>query len=189
MLGARQEAWLHEGLRPDDGKRWHVLAHQVGMADLAMRFGDNPAITYSSDQWSGYISARRRLLGHIDEAGMKNVISVCGDAHRHFASDLLHDPGDARANDKVVASEFLATSITSGADGVGQDDDFHRNVTALNPHLKAMTDRRGYVLCDVGRDHWRGDLKTLDRVMVPDQPIRTFASFVVEHGHPGLQKA
>ncbi|MCD9045583.1 alkaline phosphatase D family protein [Luteimonas sp. MHLX1A] len=189
MLGPQQEAWLHAGLRPNDGKRWHVLAHQVGMSNLAMRFGDDPAIKYSSDQWSGYLAARRRLLGHIDDAGMKNVISVCGDAHRHFTSDLLHDGDDPRANGRVVASEFLATSITSGSDGTGQDNDFHRHVTALNPHLKAMTDRRGYVLCDVDRNHWRGELKTLDRVMVPDQPVRTFASFVVENGHPGLQPA
>lgn len=189
MLGARQEAWLQAGLRPDDSRRWQVLAHQVGMANLAMRFGGDPTDVYSADQWSGYLGARRRLLGHIDAAGLRNVISVCGDAHRHFASDLLHDPGAGRSDGRVIASEFLATSITSGSDGIGQDDDFHRNVTALNPQLKAMTDRRGYVLCDVSREEWRADLKTLDRVMVPDQPLRTFASFVVEHGHPGLQEA
>ncbi len=189
MLGQRQEAWLHDGLRPDDGKRWHMLAHQLGMANLAMRNGNAPAVEYSSDQWSGYLAARRRLLGHIDQSGMKNVVGVCGDAHRHFASDLLHDPAADNRHGRVVASEFLATSITSGADGVGQDDDFHRHTTALNPQLKAMIDRRGYVICDVDRHQWRGDMKVLDAVTVPDQPIRTFASFVVERDHPGLQVA
>ena len=183
MLGARQEAWLHDGLRPDDGRRWHVLAHQVGMANLAMR--RDGEIIYSSDQWSGYMSARRRLLGHIEEAGMTNVVTVCGDAHRHFASDLMQDEGDG----KVISSEFLATSVSSGSDGTGESDEFHHNTRALNPHLKAMTDKRGYVLCDVGRDHWRGDLKVLDRVMVPGEPVRTHAGFVVEHGRPGLQSA
>jgi len=183
MLGGRQEAWLGAGLRPDDGRRWQVLAHQVGLANLAMREGSNGVI-YSSDQWSGYLAARRRLLGHIEQAGMTNVVTVCGDAHRHFASDLIQDDGT-----KVVSSEFLATSITSGSDGIGEDDAFHRNTRALNPHLKAMTDKRGYVLCDVGRDHWRGDLKILDRVMTPDEPVRVHASFVVERGRPGLQAA
>lgn len=185
MLGARQEAWLAEGLDPRDERRWQVLAHQVGLANLAMRHGQDPQVVYSSDQWSGYLAARRRLLGHIQDAGLTNVVTVCGDAHRHFASDLLHDQGDG----PVISSEFLATSITSGSDGIGEDDDFHRHVRALNPHLKAMTDRRGYVLCDVGRDHWRGDLKILDRVMTPDAPIRLYASFVVERGRPGLQAA
>ena len=93
MLGARQEAWLHDGLRPDDGHRWHVLAHQVGMANLAMRHAESGDTVYSSDQWSGYLAARRRLLGHLEQAGMTDVVTVCGDAHRHFASDLLQDNG------------------------------------------------------------------------------------------------
>lgn len=185
MLGARQERWLSHGLRPDDGRRWQVLAHQVGLANLAMRQGDGGAIAYSSDQWSGYLAARRRLLSHIQDAGMTNVVTVCGDAHRHFASDLLQDDGDGR----IISSEFLATSITSGSDGLGETDAFHHNTRALNPHLKAMIDRRGYVLCDVSRDHWRGDLKILDRVMTPDEPIRTHSSFIVERGQPGLQQA
>jgi alkaline phosphatase D len=185
MMGATQEAWLYNGLTPDQGHRWQVLAHQVCMANLAFRDPASGATVYSSDQWSGYMSARRRLLGHIENAGLTNVVTVCGDAHRHFASDLIQDTG----NGKVISSEFLATSITSGSDGVGEDDDFHRNTRALNPQLKAMTDKRGYVLCDIGRDHWRGDLKILDRVMVPDEPVRVHSSFVVERGRPGLQAA
>jgi alkaline phosphatase D len=185
MLGAAQESWLQNGLRPDDGYRWQVLAHQVGMANLAMRPKANSGVVYSSDQWSGYLAARRRLLGNIQQAGMTNVVTVCGDAHRHFASDLMQDSGDGR----IISTEFLATSITSGSDGLGEDDDFNRTTRALNPHLKAMIDKRGYLLCDVARDHWRSDLKVLDRVMVPNEPIRTHASFVVERGRPGLQGA
>ncbi|MEZ0470943.1 alkaline phosphatase D family protein [Luteimonas salinilitoris] len=184
MLGARQEAWLHDGLRPDD-QRWHVVAQQVGLANLAMRRADSGEVVHSADQWSGYLANRRRLLGHIRDAGLGNVVTVSGDAHRHFASDLLQD--DEAGG--VISSEFLATSITSGADGVGEDDDFTRNTRSLNPHLKAMTDKRGYVLCDVTRDHWRGDLKVLDRVTTPDAPVRTHASFVIERGRPGLQPA
>ncbi|RPE79706.1 alkaline phosphatase D family protein [Vulcaniibacterium tengchongense] len=186
MLGAEQEAWLYDGLRPDDGHRWHVIAQQVSLANLATKWprsGDE--IVYSMDQWSGYLGARRRLLGHIQRAGMRNVVTVCGDAHRHFASDLLQDHEDSG----VVSSEFLATSITSGADGIGEDDDFTRHARSLNPHLKALVDRRGYVVCDVRRDAWHADLKILDRVTVPDQPVRSHARFAIEHGRPGLQTA
>ncbi len=183
MLGAQQEAWLHTGLQPD-GQRWHVVAQQVGLANLAMR-APNGDVVHSADQWGGYLANRRRLLGHIRDARMTNVVTVSGDAHRHFASDLLHDTGEG----PVVSSEFLATSITSGSDGTGETDAFHRDTTALNPHLKAMTDRRGYVLCDVTRDAWRGDLEVLDTVMTPDAPVRTHASFVIERGRPGLQRA
>lgn len=184
MLGAEQEAWLYDGLRPDH-HRWHAIAHQVSLANLAMRSRETGEVVHSMDQWSGYLGPRRRLLGHIHEAGMKNVVTVCGDAHRHFASDLLQDHEDSG----VISTEFLATSISSGADGAGEDDDFNRNARSLNPQLKAITDRRGYVLCEVTRDEWRGDLKVLDRVTVPDEPVRTYASFVVERGRPGLQPA
>ncbi|WP_414674747.1 alkaline phosphatase D family protein [Lysobacter sp.] len=185
MLGQEQEQWLYDGLRPDQ-RRWHVIAQQVGLANLAMQpRGPGSEVTYSMDQWSGYLANRRRLLGHIEQAGMTNVVTVSGDAHRHFASDLLPDEGAPR----VISTEFLATSITSGSDGTGEEDDFNRTTRSLNPHLKAMTDKRGYVLCDVNRDVWYGELKVLDRVMVPDEPVKLHARFAVERGRPGLQQA
>jgi len=110
-------------------------------------------------------------------------MTVSGDAHRHYAGDLVHDQRGG-----IVSSEFLATSITSGADGVGDDDDFTRSAKAHTPELMAMTDRRGYVLCDVGRDTFRGDLKILDTVAVPDGRLSTYASFVSERGKPGLHR-
>ncbi|WP_206861450.1 alkaline phosphatase D family protein [Lysobacter changpingensis] len=184
MLGREQERWLHDGLRPDH-HRWHVIAQQVGLANLAMQpRGPGSDVVYSMDQWSGYLANRRRLLGHIEQSGMKNVVTVSGDAHRHFASDLLQDGEES----KVISSEFLATSITSGSDGIGEDDDFTRTTRSLNPHLKAMVDKRGYALCDVTRETWTAELKVLDRVMVPDEPVKVHARFAIEHGRPGMQR-
>jgi alkaline phosphatase D len=115
---------------------------------------------------------------------LTNIITVSGDAHRHFAGDLMQDEGDGR----ILASEYLATSITSGSDGIGEIDAYHRSVRG-NPCLKAMTDRRGYLLCDIDRNIWRGDLKVLDSVMHPEGELSTFASFVTERGEPGLKPA
>lgn len=185
FLGARQESWLYDGLRPDDGHRWQTIAHQVGLTNLAMLHSEEQGPVQSSDKWSGYVAARERLLDHIEDSGLNNLVTVCGDAHRHYTSDLMSSKTDG----KVLSSEFLATSVTSGSDGLGQSDDFHRTSMELNPHLKAMIDRRGYVLCDVTPDHWLGELKILDSVMQPDRPIQTHAKFVIEHGRPGLQSA
>ena len=88
-----------------------------------------------------------------------------------------------------MSVEFLATSISSGGDGVGDNDAHSQSVRRENPHLKATTDKRGYVLCDVGRDVWRADLKTLDQVSSHEGQLSTYASFAVERGNPGLQKA
>ncbi|MNI77226.1 Alkaline phosphatase D precursor [compost metagenome] len=138
----------------------------------------------SDDQWSGYLSSRRRLLDHIQKVGFGNVVTACGDAHRHYASDLVQDNTDSG----VISSEFLATSISSGADGQGVDA-YAENQLRHSPHLKATTDKRGYVLCDVTRDTWIGDMKTLDTVMRPNGTLQSWKRYAVEHGRPGLQEA
>ena len=183
ILGDRQEAWLHAGLAQGTA-RWQLIAQQVMMMQLAVEQPGGAPAHYSADQWSGYLHSRERLLDHISGRGLTNVVVVTGDAHRHFAGDVLRNGGEGPA----IASEFLATSITSGADGIGQDDNYHRAV-AGNACLKAMIDRRGYVLCDVGRDVFRGELKVLDTVMRPNGQLSTYATLVTERGRPGLQPA
>jgi alkaline phosphatase D len=98
---------------------------------------------------------------------------------------LIEDHG----NGQIISSEYLATSINSGADGVGENDDYTRSSRAENPNLKALTDFRGYVLCDVGRDLWRGDLRVLDTIATRNGTLSTDDSFVTERGKPGLQRA
>ena len=184
MMGQQQEAWLFNGLGQSD-TRWNLLAHQVMVMDLAHRKSAHSELLYSMDQWSGYMHSRNRLLQFIGEDCPGNVVNVTGDAHRHYAGNLVIDP----AKQKPVSVEFLATSISSGGDGVGDNDAHSQSVRRENPHLKATTDKRGYVLCDVGRDVWRADLKTLDQVSNHDGQLSTYASFAVERGNPGLQKA
>lgn len=181
IVGARQEQWLFDGLA-DPMPRWHAIAHQVSLGNYAQE--KNGEVVSSDDQWSGYLASRRRLLDHIQRVGFGNVVTTCGDAHRHYASDLVQDNADSG----VVSSEFLATSITSGADGQGVDESA-RSTLRHSPHLKATTDKRGYVLCDVTADAWIGDMKTLDQVMRPDGRLESWKRFAIEHGRPGLQAA
>lgn len=185
MLGDRQEKWLFDGLAGSDA-RWNLIAQQVMLMAIGRRDAPGTAAAeYPMDVWSGYRAPRQRLLAHIRERGMKNVIAVSGDAHRHYAGDLIPDDSD-----QAVASEYLATSITSGGDGSDQEDALARSVRfGNNDFLKAMVDRRGYVLCDVSRDRWRGELKVLDRVTDGSGRLSTHAAFVTEHGKVGLQRA
>lgn len=185
MMGDRQEAWLFDGIAKSD-TRWNLIAHQVMLLNLARQASEkDPSLVYSMDQWSGYMNSRRRLLAAIERQGRGNVVAVSGDAHRHYAGDLIQD----RGNGAVLSSEFVATSITSGSDGVGEDDFYTRTSRRENPHLKALTDRRGYLLCTVTRDAWQADLKILDKVTVPDAALSSHARFVIERGKPGLHKA
>ncbi|MFG6284333.1 alkaline phosphatase D family protein [Sphingomonas sp. S6] len=182
MMGDAQESWLFDGLTRSTA-RWNLVAQQVRLMNMHYTKPGKDVPIASMDQWSGYMYSQRRLLSHIADHCPGNVMTVSGDAHRHYAGDLVHDQRGG-----IVSSEFLATSITSGADGVGDEDDFTRSAKAHTPELMAMTDRRGYVLCDVGRDTFRGDLKILDTVAVPDGRLSTYASFVSERGKPGLHR-
>ncbi|WP_107959849.1 hypothetical protein [Sphingomonas aurantiaca] len=94
---------------------------------------------------------------------------------------LIEDHG----NGQIISSEYLATSISSGADGVGENDDYTRSSRAENSNLRALTDFRGYVLCDVGRDH----LRVLDTIATRNGTLSTDDSFVTKRGKPGLQRA
>lgn len=183
MLGEQQERWLFDGLAQGKG-RWQLIAQQVMLMHLAQRRPGESEPRYSTDQWPGYLHSRERLLGYIADRRMTNVMTVSGDAHRHFAGDLLRANGEGG----VISSEFLATSISSGADGIG-DDEAHRRVFGGNACLKTSIDRRGYVLCDVTRNSFRGDLKVIDSVTRPGGAVSTFASFTAEHGKPGLQRS
>lgn len=183
MLGDEQERWLFDGLANSDA-RWNVIAQQVMMMGIARRADPGAEVVYAMDAWTGYRHSRQRLLAHIDQHRPGNVIVVTGDAHRHFAGDLIPDH-----HDRPVASEYLATSISSGGDGGLEESSFGRRVRlGGNDFLKEMVDLRGYVLCDVGRDLWTGELKVLDTVQRPDAPIRIHARFASERGRPGLQR-
>lgn len=184
MLGDAQEQWLFDGLRTSNA-RWNLVAQQVRLMCMHYKLPGIAEPVASMDQWTGYMHSQRRLLSHIDRHCPGNVMTVSGDAHRHYAGDLIHDQGDGR----VISSEYLATSITSGADGVGDTDDFTRNVREHTPAIKAMTDQRGYVLCTATRDQFRGALKVLDTVVTRDGTLSTYATFVSERGRPGLHAA
>jgi alkaline phosphatase D len=193
IMGAAQERWLYDGLAASD-TQWNLIAHQVMVMNLDQRKSPAPGAaaggtpTYSMDQWPGYMANRRRLLDCIDTHCKGNVVNVTGDAHRHYAGDLLQDEGAPGAEGKVISSEFLATSIASGADGKGDDDAYSRQVRADNPFLKATTDQRGYLLCDITRKEWTGDLKAVDKVTKPGGKLSTYARFIIENGRPGLNR-
>uniref|UniRef100_UPI003158099C alkaline phosphatase D family protein n=1 Tax=Sphingomonas sp. ACRSK TaxID=2918213 RepID=UPI003158099C len=114
LLGAEQERWLAQGLARSES-RWNLLAQQVLMMDLDL--GNAPGARepiFSMDTWGGYPAARERLLGHIADQRVRNLIVLTGDAHQHFAGNLRQKDGP------VLGAEFLTTSATSGGDGQRQ---------------------------------------------------------------------
>src|SRR5262245_12117998 len=183
ILGEKQETWLLDGLARSPAT-WNVLAQQVMMARVDQAPGERE--TYSMDQWPGYEMNRRRILNFFAERKISNPIVITGDIHSNWANDLVtnFDGGDGRA----VAAEFVGTSIASGGDGTATP----RNRDAVlseNPFVKFHNAQRGYVRCQATPKQWQTDFQIVEYVTRPGAPLVTAASFVVEAGKPGLQKA
>jgi len=176
VLGAEQEAWLARNLSRRQ-TRWNCLAQQIMMMSLDRRTRDEPEKILNLDSWAAYEVPRARLLARM--RGLDNVVVLTGDEHQNYAGLLEHEG-------RVVAAEIVSTSIASGGDGSDLRPGSDR-LLAGNPQLKFINDQRGYVVCDVGRDAWRADFMTMDKVQVPGGLVSRRASATIPHGRPGLE--
>jgi alkaline phosphatase D len=155
---------------------------------MVMDLDRNPGEDYgvNPDSWAGYRVPRARLLNHIRERRIDNVVVLTGDEHQNFAGELFVDGRNPEG--EPIATEFVATSISSGGDGVDQRQDMIA-VQAVNPQLKFNNAQRGYVVCEVTPERWRTDFKVLDQIHDRSGALSTRKSMVVEAGSARLQDA
>ncbi len=134
ILGDTQRSWLVDTLT-DGCARWKLVGNSVMMAPL--KIPPLPGLPPSNpDQWDGFPADREIVLRALDRAGFKNTVFLTGDIHSSWAINVP-------LGDKPVASEFVATSVTS--------DNFDERIgipprtgslaieaqfMALNPHVK-----------------------------------------------------
>jgi alkaline phosphatase D len=153
LLGATQEEWLYRQFANSlsRGAVWRLIGQQVMMAQVLGPDG-NP---FNPDQWDGYQASRNRLLGHLAQERVNNVVVLTGDIHSSWANEISVNPfavGTALATRQAV--EFVTTAITSPA----LEDPAAAAATAAglrqtHPHLQYVElNRRGYMLLDVTRD-------------------------------------
>jgi alkaline phosphatase D len=122
------------------------------------------------------------VFGQLKETKAPNPIVLSGDVHMHYGSDLKLDFRNPHS--ETIGVEFTNTSITSGGDGTDVATIWEQ-IRADNPHVKYHSARRGYISCTATPKTMRADFKILDRVTVPDQPVRPGGSVVVEAGRAG----
>jgi len=181
MLGRAQERWLEQSLADSRGA-WNLVAQTTPMAQFDTKPG--PGRRAWTDGWDGYPAARGRLFDTFVEKQVKNPVVLGGDVHSFNASQLKLDFDDPAS--PVVASEFVATSITSQAWAQERLNQYLPD----NPHLLLADSRfRGYARADVTAKRLQVDLRAMDNVQSRDAPCSTLASFVVEDGRPGPVRA
>ena len=183
MMGPTQERWLTEGLNRS-AARWNIIGQQIMMGRLDLKIG--PGVELSMDKWDAYEVERARLLKFLGTRRPSNPIVLAGDIHNNWVNDLHRDIADTKS--PIVATEFVGTSVTTNGNGSDITPALSA-IVAENESVRFCNDQRGYVLCDVARDTMRTDYRVVDYVTRPGSPVKTRASFVVETGKAGAQKA
>ena len=176
FLGDAQEAWLKQGLSVSRA-RWNVLAQQVVMMDLDRDAGED--YRANVDSWAGYRTPRGRVLQHIADARIPNVVVLTGDEHVNYAGEVHID--SRRPGSNPVAVEFTSTSISSGGDGQDLSTN-DQSVLSANASLKFVNRQRGFMLCNVTKDKWETSVRVLDKVSEPDGKVSTRATLSVMPG-------
>jgi alkaline phosphatase D len=181
MLGRAQERWLEQNLG-ESRAGWNVLAQTTPMAQFDTKPG--PGRRAWTDGWDGYPAARQRLFQTLIEKKIANPIVLGGDVHSFNVNQLKLDFDDPAS--PVVASEFVGTSITSQAWSQERLNQYLPD----NPHMLLVDSRyRGYVRAEVTAKRMTADLRAMESVATREAPCNTLASFVVEDGKPGPQRA
>ncbi len=183
MTGPAQEQFVLDGLAASQA-RWKVIAQQVffGQRDLAA----GAARSFSTDAWDGYVAARQRIMGFIEERGITEPVVLTGDVHKHYAADLKANFDDPAS--PTLGSEFVATSISTG--GNGQEiSPGGTAVLADNPHIVFTNEQRGYLRCRLTPERWETDFRIVPFVTTPGAPVSTRATYAVEAGSPGVHLA
>lgn len=181
MLGAVQEAWLFGSLKRS-GARWNALGQQMLMTRLKQP-DDAGRIGFWSDGWDGYMATRRKLLDFLASNRIANPVTLGGDIHSFWVTDLKADFD--RPDSATVATEFTGTSISSPGISYGEG----LSVLPANPQVRFFESRyRGYMLCDITPGHWLTDLRIVADVHDRGSNARTLVSFYVEAGQPGARR-
>ncbi|GAA2130016.1 alkaline phosphatase D family protein [Glycomyces algeriensis] len=174
ITGEAQEEWLIDGFHASRA-RWDILGQQVFFTQR-----DNTAaadvLRTSMDGWDGYAASRQRLIDGWVEAGVRNPVVLTGDVHTHWAGEIK--TGFPDIDGESVGVELVATSITSGGNGV---DSVPEDNAALkiNPHIKFRNAQRGYVETVITPDQMDVDFKVVPQVTVPDAPVYTRRSYTI----------
>ncbi|MDP4302861.1 alkaline phosphatase D family protein [Leptothrix discophora] len=180
LLGVAQERWLHDGLAASQ-RRWKLIGQGTQMSPSGIELMGRRLV--SSDGWDGYPAARERLLGHIAERRLEDVVMLGGDVHRHVAANLRLRPNDPRS--PPVASEFVTTSITSRGLATPLNDLIRESNTDI---LHARSDSRGYARIEVG-NRWLHFVARETAFPARDQAtLKTQVRFTIETGRAGPQK-
>ncbi len=148
-----------------------LLPEQLRQTDmpLLIRDGGN---ALNADAWDGYQADRSRLLNHLADKQIDNVVILTGDVHSSWAFDVTNDPANPLVYNPVtgegsLAVEFVCPAVASESLGKTFNamtsvpiaaEVFEAGMRAGNPQMKYLDSlRNGYVILDVTSEQVQAD--------------------------------
>jgi alkaline phosphatase D len=158
LLGTDQFTWL--GNRLDSSSaQWKILTQQVMIAPLKV-FG----VAVNGDQWDGYPAERNRVLNHILNHNIKDVVAITGDIHSSWANDLPTATYNSSTGAGSAGVEFVGPSVTSPGTSFSIGS---VAIQAANSHIKyADVSQHGFMILDINTTRVQNDwyyVNTLDQ--------------------------
>lgn len=187
MLGRAQERWLTVGL----GRRrhrWNLIGQQLLFGRLNTASTPTAPVQFSGGTWDGYQASQQRVLdtvaGGLSTGRLQNVVTVGGDVHCSYVSDVRADTLDESS--PVVLADLTTPSISSAQDFNPAANEARQVRRAVNPTLRWADLHCGYDLVEVGPDRMEIDVRVVDKVSRSDDPVFSGRRFEVENGRPGF---
>lgn len=193
MLGSEQRDWFFEELDNSTAK-WTLVSNQVMLAEFnfgwasgGLGAAEDELESTFLDIWDGYPAERDKILDHIKDNNINNVVFLTGDIHTAFSFDVSKRPTDNHPDDAPVdynpengdgsiAVEFVGPSITSdnfdevltdagslyveqGINQAGVNNGFQNP----NPHMKYTNlNDHGYYILDLTEEKAQADYYFID---------------------------
>jgi alkaline phosphatase D len=118
MLGTKQEEWWKAVMKASNAT-FKVWGSSVPVLRFVLDRTDVPIIPndllLSDDAWDGYNHERRELMRFLKDLDIRNVVSLSGDHHAHFAGLVMDDYDAKLADQKPVMADFAVAGISSNS--------------------------------------------------------------------------
>ncbi len=119
LLGHDQERWLQHRFGQSQC-RWNGLVQTTVMAPIRMNAAEG--LKYEADAWDNYAAARDRLVTHMIQQEVPNLVSFAGNIHAYYAGTYPASNGSR----STAITELVTTSISASGGGQKRYDGFHR---------------------------------------------------------------
>lgn len=169
MLGQDQLNWFQDELT-NSTAQWKVVGNQVIFAQLLLAPLDPlfpGAVNQFLDIWDGYPAERLKIIDHVEDNDIDNIVMITGDFHSTMGWDITQNPEDSLEYDEVTGMgsklvEFTVPSVTSWNFDENLDlataAQLETILPGLHPHMEVVDlIEHGYMVLDIKPDTVQND--------------------------------